>query len=268
MRLLVALLLIFILVAGCPQEEERYEYSVDSLSIEGREHIFSGEYDVFVKVSENSFNPENTLVLYQGGTRFAEQSLETPQDEIVFSWPADTVGDHELRAAIVGINGTEVSDSKALTVSVKPLGFYDLESDGLNHPVETGVWCAQEFTLENSATISEVGLHLRSLVPTPQEKLVSLEILGKTNGVPGNETLASSSILSTKVPSKADWNSFSFEKEIPAGTYWLVLKRDSSSGNIAWTYANGENANGAYCRDSAVSDEWFPIEGRFAFKVQ
>ena len=116
--------------------------------------------------------------------------------------------------------------------------------------------------------ISEVGLHLRSLVPTQQGKTVSLEIINQMNGIPGNETLASASMLSTEIPSKADWHSFSFEKEIPAGNYWLLLKRDSSVGNIAWTYANGGNANGAYCRDLTASEEWFPIEGSFAFKIQ
>ena len=274
MKRLAALFIILILVAGCPQEEERFEYSIDSLSIEGREHIFSENYKIFVKLSENSFSSENTLILYQGSTKIAEYPLseEIPEGkQLIFGWTTIQLGEHELKAVLHGMNDTEVSDAKALTVSVMPLGFYEFESDALHHPVETGVWCAQQFTLENSVQVSEIQLHLRSLVPTPKNTLVSLELWESSGSMPGEGeegTVKTLSISSTNVQPQPGWHSFVLDDEVPAGTYWILLKRDSSVGNIAWTYANGDTANGAYCKDLTVSEEWFPIEGSFAFKVQ
>ncbi len=268
MRQLAALLIIFILVAGCPQEEQRYEYSVDSLSIEGREHVFSHEYNIFVKVSENSFGQGNLLAIYQDGTKIGEQFLEEPLEEFIFPWSAVSIGEYQLKAVIESSNGTAVSDSKILGFTVHPLGFYEFENDEASHPVETGVWCAQEFTLDHSVTISEVDLHLRSPVPTAEGKTVSLELVRPDNGTPGNASLGSVSIPSTGMPSNSEWHLFVFNKELSAGNYWLVLKRDDTAGIIAWTYANGNEANGAYCRDLTVSEEWFPIEGSFAFRIQ
>lgn len=268
MRRLAALFIVLILVAGCPQEEERYDYSVDFLSIEGREHVFSHEYNIFVKVSENSFGQGNLLAIYQDETKIAEQSLADPIEEFIFSWSAVSVGEYQLKAVIESANGTAVSDSKALTVSVNSLGFYEFENNEASHPVETGVWCAQEFTLERSVKISEVDLHLRSPVSTTAGKTISLELVRPDNGTPGNASLGSVSIPSTDVPSNSEWQSFVFNKELSAGNYWLVLKRDDTAGIIAWTHSNGENANGAYCRDLTVSEEWFPIEGNFAFRIQ
>ncbi len=268
MRRLAALLFILILIAGCPQEEERYEYVIDSLSIEGREHVFSHEYIIFVKVSENSFGQGNLLALYQNGSKIGEHSLTEPLEEFIFPWSVVSVGEYQLKAVIESTNGTAVSDSKAFTVSVKPLGFYEFENDDASHPVETGVWCAQEFTLEQSVTISEVELHLRSPVPTAEGKTVSLELVRPDNGTPGNASIGIVSMPSTGLPSNAEWHSFVFDKELSAGNYWLILKRDGTAGIIAWTYANGENTNGAYCKDLTVSEDWFPIEGSFAFRIQ
>ena len=274
MKRLAALFIVLLLVAGCPQEEPRYEYSVDSLSIEGRDHIFSENYKIYVKLSENSFTPNNTLVLFQGRTRIIEYPLSegAPEgNQLVFGWTAVTLGEHQLSAAIHGINDTQVSEPKSLNITVEPRGFYDFESEELNHPVETGVWCAQRFELETSVPVSEIQLHLRSLVLTPKNTHVLLELREPSNGLPGagEESLVKTlSIPSTEVKSHPGWYSFALGEEVPAGQYWFVLKRDSSVGNIAWTYANGENADGAYCRDSTISDEWFPMDGSFAFKIQ
>ncbi|MCP4648173.1 MAG: hypothetical protein GY852_10660 [bacterium] len=272
MRRLAALLIILLLIAGCPQEEERYEYSVDSLAIESRDHIFSENYKIFVKLSENSFTPGNSLVLYQGGARILDHPLseEAPEGrELVFGWTAASVGEHELRTVLLDVNGTEVSDAKALSVSVVPNGFYDIGADEPNHPVETGVWCAQEITLGTSVPVSEISLHLRSPVATRAGKTVSVELVNEADGLPGTEATAAASLPSTDVPARGDWVSFDFGRtEVPAGSYWLLLKRDDTMGIISWTYSDEEEADGAYCRDLTVSDEWFPINGRFAHKIQ
>lgn len=274
MRQLAIFAVLFLLVAGCPQQEEQFEYSVDSLAVEGSEHTFSGKYEIFVELSENSFQEGNTLMLFDGSTRVFEQNItaEIPDgSKVSFEWLAQDVGSHAFRAAVHNSSDVQVSTERTLNITVRPLGFYDFEDDELNHPVEAGVWCAQEFTLENAVQVQEAQLQLRSLVPTQKGTLVELEIRESANGLPGEggeAILASASMQAIEVGQKPAWHPFEFEKKIEAGTYWLLLKRDHSLGNVAWTYANGENANGAYCRDLAVSEEWFPIEGSFAFKLQ
>jgi len=272
MKQAIAVLLLFICFAGCTQEATPQEqYSVDSLAIQSKDHVFSNSYKIFVKLSPDAFGTSNKLVLYKDQNKLIEQPLKsvepTENNQIVFLWPANKVGNYAIEAVIEDANGTTISNSKTLDVTVDPLGHYELENIEASKPVETEVWCAQKITLGGDAAISQGELHLRSLVPTREGKTVLLRILDDGAGLPGNTTLASSSIASTSVPSAASWHSFNFEgAEIPEGTYWLVLSRDDTVGNIGWTYGGEEGT--AFCKDASINGTWEQIPGTFAYKIQ
>ena|GEM_PF-2442139 len=271
MKQIAAFFMIFLLLAGCSQNEPAEQYSIDSLAIESQNHIFSNEYKIFVKVDEGAFGTPNNIVLYKNANKLIEHPLEgaeVPQGgQLVFLWPATATGEYTIRVLIEDANGTQISNAKALEVAVEPLGFYHLESTESSRPVETGVWCAEQFRLEHEVPISIVELHLRSMVPTRAGKTVTAEIVSDEGNAPGETVLASASIDSTSVPSAAEWMTFTFEGEqLPAGTYWLLLKRDDTVGNIAWTYEKTGSGN-AFCKDMAESGDWEFLEGNFAFKI-
>ncbi|MBD3398261.1 hypothetical protein GF412_03655 [Candidatus Micrarchaeota archaeon] len=271
---LLLIMAVALMVPGCPQQEEPHKYSVDSLAIEGTEHSFSGSYAILLELSEGSFKEGNKLLVFDNNEKIFERNLtgEAPRgNQIYFEWLAREVGNHSFATAVYNSSNDQVSGEKKMAIVVQPLGFYDFENGGMHHPVEEGVWCAQKFSLENPIQVKEAGLQLRSLVSTQKGTLVILEVHGAAEGaMPGGlgEPLATSSMPATGVGQNPEWHSFEIGKEMGAGSYWLVLKRDHSLGNVAWTYADGENANDAYCRDLAVSEEWFPVEGSFAFKLQ
>ncbi len=272
MKRAIAFFLAFILIAGCLGQEQKEQYSIDSLAIESQAHVFSKQYKIFVKLGDGAFNSSNALSLYQNELKIAEYPLNSTEvpagNQALFTWPATSVGNYEIKAVIEDANGTEVSNSKTLQVLVLPLGFYELGNWEANRPVETEVWCAQQFAFGHEVPVAEIGLHLRSMVSTREGKTVSVEIVNDTGGLPGGSEIASASIASTSVPSAAEWILFDFGgAEIPAGTYWLVLKRDDTVGNIAWTYSEGETGN-AFCRDMADSGEWEQIDGSFAFQIK
>jgi len=272
MKQALAVLLLAILFAGCTQEAAPQEqYSVDSLAIQSKDHVFSNSYKIFVKLGPEAFGTSNKLVLYKDQNKLIEQPLDsvepTENNQIVFLWPANKVGSYALQAVIEDANGTKISNSKTLDVTVSPLGYYDLENIEASKPVETEVWCAQKIELGGDAAISQGEVHLRSLVPTREGKTVLLRIIDDAAGLPGNTTFASASIASTSVPSAAAWHSFNFEgAEIPEGTYWLVLSRDDTVGNIGWTYAGSEGT--AFCKDASINGTWEQVPGTFAYKIQ
>ena len=271
-QIAAAFFILFLFVAGCPQEDLSQQHSIDSLAIESKDHIFSNEYTIFVKIDEDAYGTPNNMVLYKNANKLIEYPLEdaeVPQGgQLVFLWPATATGEYTIRAAIEDANGTQLSNSKALEVAVNPLGFYNLESRDSSRPVETGVWCAQQFKLEHEVPISIVELHLRSMVPTRAGKTVTAEIVNDEGHLPGETVLASASIASTSVPSAAEWITFTFGgTKIPAGTYWLLLKRDDTVGNIAWTYEQ-TGSGSAFCRDLAETGNWEFLEGDLAFKIK
>lgn len=274
MNKLAAFLLMLLLFAGCPQEGNEAAPQVKSLAIESQEHIFSKTYKVFAELSPDAFNSTNSFVLYEGEKKIASQPLaqEAPQgNQLSVEWSALDVGEHTLSALIEDENGTAISDSKTLEIEAIPLGFYEFQNQERSYPVETAVWCAQEFTLENEVPLSKIEAHLRSLVPTREGKTVSLEIrkTAGTNPMGAEEGLvAAASLPAASIKSKAEWVSFGSYGKIPAGTYFLVLKRDDTVGNIAWTYSNEGNGIKGICRDLNSGGGWNEVEGTFAFRIQ
>ncbi len=260
-----------LLLSGCSQHEEKYQYSVDSLAIEGQEHIYSKNYSIYVKLGENAFGSGQVLSLYQNGARIAEKRLNytssPDRNQIVFPWHTEATGNYTLSAVIENENQTRASNSKQLSVSVEPLGNYNFGRIETNYPVESQVHCAQKFTLENDANPEELQLQLRSLVHTREGKKVIMDIRGSAGSQPSEESpLASAAIYSSEITQEPEWHTFELNGEtLPAGEYWIVLYRDDVVGNVGWTYSDG---NRGICRDLAVSDEWVPVGGEFAFKIQ
>lgn len=260
-----------LMVFGCPQQEEQHKYSVDSLAIEGQEHLYSKNYSIYVKLGENAFGSGQVLALYQNGAQVAEKRLNytSPPDrnQVVFSWHTEATGKYTLSAVVENENQTTASNSKQLSVSVEPLGNYGFGRVETNYPVESQVHCAQKFTLENDANPEELQLQLRSLVPTREGKKVMMDIRGSAGNQPLEEApLVSAVIYSSEVTQEPKWHTFELNGEtLPAGEYWIVLYRDDVVGNVGWTYSEG---SGGICRDLEVSEEWVPTEGDFAFKIQ
>ncbi|MBD3389970.1 hypothetical protein GF415_03390 [Candidatus Micrarchaeota archaeon] len=260
-----------LMVFGCPQQEEQYKYSVDSLAIEGQEHIYSKNYSIYVRLSEDAFSSGQALVLYQDSARIAEKKLDytdvPDKKQLIFFWHAEATGNYTLSAVVENENQTAVSNSKQLSVSVKPLGNYGFESPETNYPVENQVYCAQKFSLENEATPGEVQLQLRSLVPTREGKKVIIEIRESAGSQPSEEApLQSAAIYSSQVIQESEWHTFALKGEkLSPGEYWVVLYRDDVVGNVGWTYSDG---SGGICRDLEVSEDWIQIEGEFAFRIQ
>ena len=273
MRKLAAFLLALLLFAGCPQEKADAP-QVKSLAIESQEHLFSKTYNIYAELSPDAFNSTNNFALYEGEKKVANQPLTQeapPGNRVVVEWDAMNAGEHTLSALIEDENGTAVSDSKTLEIEAKPLGFYEFENEEKSYQVETAVWCAQEFTLENDVHISEIMAHLRSFVPTREGKTVSLEIrkVAGTSPMGAEEGLVFSATLpSTSISSKQEWISFGSYGEISAGTYFLVLKRDDTVGNIAWTYSNEGTGKKGICRDLTSGGGWSEVEGTFAFSIK
>lgn len=268
---LLLIMAIALMVFGCPQQEEQHKYSVDSLAIEGQEHLYSKNYSIYVKLSEDAFSSGQALVLYLDSARIAEKRLNyttiPDKKQLVFPWHAEATGNYTLSAVVENENRTEASNSKQLSVSVKPLGNYGFETPETNYPVESQVHCAQKFIFENEAIPGEVKLQLRSLVPTREGKKVMMDIRESAGSLPSDgPSLASAEIYSSQVTQEPEWHSFALKGEkLPAGEYWIVLYRDDVVGNVGWTYSAG---SGGACRDLEVSEEWVPIEGEFAFRVQ
>ena len=123
MKQALAVLLLAILFAGCTQEAAPQEqYSVDSLAIQSKDHVFSNSYKIFVKLGPEAFGTSNKLVLYKDQNKLIEQPLDsvepTENNQIVFLWPANKVGSYALQAVIEDANGTKISNSKTLDVTV------------------------------------------------------------------------------------------------------------------------------------------------------
>ncbi len=264
--------LVFLSIAGCTGESTANEHSISSLSVESKEHIFSNQYHVFVKLKSGMYDAQNRLVLYENAIKLDSRPLNLTASEekndFSFLWKPHSTGEYELRAVIETANGTEVSNSKTLQILVEPFGKYDLKNFESSRPVETEVWCAEQFVLKQNVSISSLELNLRSMVPTRAEKIVVAGIYPDEAGVPGTVPLVSSFLFSSEVPSNAKWIDFPVEySDVPAGKYWLLLKRNDTVGNLAWTYE--PNAKGsAVCRDTSVSEQWVPIGGSFAFKIK
>lgn len=273
--LLALLSLAFISLPGCPQKAET-SYSIDSFAISSQEHVFSKSYTLFLKLSGEAFNSSSTLIILQDGSPLTEFPLTNvsapPGNELSLPFFALEVGEHELTAVIRDGNGTAISNEKTLPLNIIPLGFYDFGDEEKSYQVEPTVWCAQEFTLDNNASLSEIALHLRSPLQTRPGKRAILELRTPAGGFPG--TAAENLIMNSTIPSDSfepapDWHSFPLTgEEFPAGTYWIVLRRDDTVGNVAWTYSNESTEGRAFCRDFSSEAPWAQVAGGFAFRIQ
>lgn len=271
---IVALVLALSFLCGCTREADM-AYSVDSLAVESRVHVLSKEYGVFADISANSFNATNILVLYEDGVAVGRLQLngsgtQGKNKNAIFVWGAHETGTHELRVVQESPSGEEVSNSKAVEVVVEPFGFYELGDLEHSYQVEEGIWCAQRIKIESNASISSIELNLRSPVPARQGRNVTLEVRSSGEVPPeGNGgILFSGSLPSTMVKSSPQWHSlWSGSRELPAGEYWLLLKRDDTVGSLSWTYSEEGGSGGALCRDLAVSPSWANVSGSFAFRI-
>ncbi len=273
--LLAIALSLTLLLSGCTKPAES-AYSIDYFAISSQEHVFSKTYALLLRLSDESFNSSSTLVIRQDGGRITEFPLDTseipPNNELSIPFYALEVGEHELTAVIEDENGTGISNEKTLSLSIIPLGFYDFENEENSYQIEPNIWCAQEFTLENNAVISSIELQLRSLIQTRPGKSIILELRTPSGNLPG--TTAGNLILNATLPSDSpdsspSWQAFQLPNdEFPAGTYWILLKREDTVGNVAWTYSDESLEGRAVCRDLSKEGPWAPIEGGFAFKIE
>jgi hypothetical protein len=271
--LLVSLSLI--LFPGCPAKGES-GYKIDSFAISSQKHVFSREYTLFVKLSEGAFNSTHTLAILQDGERIMEVPLNgaeaPPNNELSLPFPAEDVGEHELEAVLEDEEGNALPGSKTLSIEIMPLGFYDFADSGNSYQVEPNVWCAQEFVLENNATPSKISLQLRSLVQARAGKNLILEIRtpsGTLPGTTGGNLVFNSTLDSGELESSAEWHDFALNgEEFPAGTYWILLKREDTVGNVGWVYSADSPGRRAFCRDLSAEKDWEQVGGEFAFRIQ
>ncbi|MEM4272187.1 MAG: hypothetical protein QXH30_01225 [Candidatus Bilamarchaeaceae archaeon] len=271
MRALLATFAALLLLAGCPgQKPAQGHYEIASLAIESEEHVFSGEYEIYIDVESSpppSAGPA-TIAISDNGKRFAEIRLEGENSSgmmgFAIPWVATSAGVHVISAAIEGENGSISLPSKSLSVEVLPIGNFGEKTAAGNVPVDSAIWCAQEFQVESRVVLSEAQLRLVSLIPTREGLSLTLEIHNSTPF--GSSSLVEASkIPGGEVSSKSEWHSFSLEgRPYSAGKYWLVLKRGDDTGNLAWEFS--QNGKGAAC--TTQSGSWASRPGMFLFSIR
>ncbi|MBN2122013.1 hypothetical protein JW721_03075 [Candidatus Micrarchaeota archaeon] len=271
----LSLLAFSLLLCGCPSKGGE-SHEIKYFAISSQDHVFSREYSLLVKLDGETFNSSLVLAITDDGQSFAKVALnetDAPSsNELSIPYLALEVGYHELEAALEDANGTRVSEAKTLPLTITPLGYEEFGEGDDSYQVSPNLWCAQEFVLENQAAISSVELHLRSLVKTRSGKDAILELRRPSGNVPG--TSESSLIINATLPTisldeEPEWHVFSLQDKIlPAGTYWILLKRDDTVGNVGWTYSDEPGEWTAVCKDLTEAGPWVPVEGEFAFRIQ
>lgn len=268
LAILAALLLIF---AGCPgQKPAIKQYEISSLAMDSQEHILSGEYNIYAEIGADAANPAEPLILVisDNDNRFAQIRLggENSSGNTTFAipWAATSAGTHAINATIEDANGTIRSDSRVLSLEVSPLGNSGDKTTAGNVPIDSVIWCAQEFQVNSRVILSEAELKLISLIPTRQGLVLTLEIYNSS--LFSNSSLVETAkIPASEVVAKSEWHKFQLEgKPYSAGTYWLALKRGDDTGNLAWDFSG--NGNGAKC--TTQSGQWASRAGKFFFSIK
>jgi hypothetical protein len=264
-----------LILCGCAGKGEE-SHEIKYFAISSQEHIFSREYSLLVKLDEEAFNSSLVVAITDDGRPFANVALnETqapPNNELSIPYLALEVGKHQLEAALEDANGTRVSEAKTLPLAITPLGFGEFKEEDDSYQVGPNLWCAQEFVLENPVAPSSIELHLRSLVKTRSGKSAILEVRTPSGNVPG--TSESNLVLNATIPTisldeEPGWHVFSLKgEEIPAGTYWILLKRDDTVGNVGWTYSDEAGEWNAVCKDFSEGGPWEGVGGTFGFRIQ